>query len=113
MQPMPSPSVDSLVAPFLLPFLSTSQRSRYGGTETASFITQVYNSGYLDEILSGRYDEGTVLLWLVDKDGNKKEITKESTEGDGIGCIIGVCNALAFTGVVVVVVCLLLGLLGN
>ena len=73
----------------------------------------VDNSGYLERLLSGRYDEAISFLWLVDKDGNKKEITKDAIEGDGMGCIIGVCNALAFTGVVVVVVCLLLGLLGN
>jgi len=88
-------------------------KNGWGGIETALIIAQVYNSVYLEEILSGRYDEENLFLWLVDKDGNKKEITKDAIEGDGMGCIIGVCNALAFTGVVVVVVCLLLGLLGN
>ena len=88
-------------------------KNGWGGIGTALSTTQIYNSAYLEEILSGRYDEENLFLWLVDRNGNKKERTKEAIEGDGMGCIIGVCNALAFTGVVVVVVCLLLGLLGN
>jgi len=36
----------------------------------------VDNSGYLERLLSGRYDEDRMFLWLVDKDGNKKEIIK-------------------------------------
>jgi len=83
------------------------------GMEVIPSTYRVYNSSVLEDLLLGLYDEDQNFLWLVDKNGNKKEITKEAIEGDGMGCIIGVCNALAFTGVVVVVVCLLLGLLGN
>ena len=36
----------------------------------------VDNSVYLEDLLSGRYDEGNTFLWLVDKNGNKKEIIK-------------------------------------
>ena len=36
----------------------------------------VDNSGYLERLLSGRYDEGNAFLWLVDKNGIKKEIIK-------------------------------------
>ena len=51
---------------------------------------RVYNSSVLEDLLSGQDDEAISFLWLVDKDGNKKEITKEAIEGDGMGCIIGV-----------------------
>ena len=92
----------------------TYGRDKYGGTGwVVTYSTKIYSSLALEEILSGRHDEAGNFLWLRDKDGIKKEITKEAIEGDGMGCIIGVCNALAFTAVVVVVVFLLLGLLGN
>ena len=89
--------------------------AEYGDTDTEVFIStyRVRNSESLQTLLSGLYDEDQTFLWLIDINGNKKEIAKDAIEGDGMGCIIGVCNALAFTAVVVVVVCLLLGLLGN
>ena len=91
--------------------------AKYGDTDTDTevFIStyRVYSSEFLEDLLSGRYDEAISFLWLVDENGNKKERIIDAIEGDGMGCIIGVCNALAFTAVVVVVVFLLLGLLGN
>ena len=81
--------------------------------DASPYTYGVCDSEFLESLLLGLCDKDRKFLRLVDKDGNKKEITKEAIEGDGMGCIIGVCNALAFTGVVVVVVCLLLGLLGN
>ena len=87
--------------------------AEYGDTEVFISTYRVRNSESLQTLLSGLYDEDQTFLWLIDINGNKKERTKEAIEGDGMGCIIGVCNALAFTSVVVVVVFLLLGLLGN
>ena len=42
------------------------------GTGTALRTSQIYNSDYLERLLSGRYDEGGLFLWLADENGIKK-----------------------------------------
>ena len=46
------------------------------GMEVIPSANRVRNSEFLELLLSGMYDEGNTFLWLVDKDGNKKEIIK-------------------------------------
>ena len=40
------------------------------------YTYRVYNSEFLENLLLGQDDEVINFLWLVDKDGNKKEIIK-------------------------------------
>ena len=40
------------------------------------YTYRVYNSEFLKDLFSARHDEGSNFLWLVDKNGNKKEIIK-------------------------------------
>ena len=54
----------------------TYGRDGYGGTEVFVYACTIYNSEFLERLLSGRYDEDRMFLWLVDKNGNKKEIIK-------------------------------------
>ena len=54
----------------------TYGRDGYGGTEVFSHACTIYNSELLEDLLSGLYDEAISFLWLVDKDGNKKERIK-------------------------------------
>ena len=54
----------------------TYGRDGYGLSEVFVYACTIYNSSVLERLLSGRYDEGGNFLWLVDKDGNKKEIIK-------------------------------------
>jgi len=52
--------------------------AEYGYTDTEVFIStyRVYSSEFLEDLLSGLYDKHQTFLWLVDKDGIKKEIIK-------------------------------------
>jgi len=45
----------------------------WGGTEAIPSTIRVHNSEFLEKLLSGRYDEAISFLWLVDKNGKKKE----------------------------------------
>ena len=51
-------------------------RDKYGLTGMALDITQIYNSEFLERLLSGRHDEAGNFIWLRDKNGIKKEIIK-------------------------------------
>ena len=48
----------------------------YRGTEVFISTYRVYNSEFLEDLLSGLYDKHQIFLWLVDKNGNKKERLK-------------------------------------
>ena len=54
--------------------------AEYGDTytDTEVFIStyRVYNSEFLEDLLSGLYDKHQNFLWLVDRNGIKKEIIK-------------------------------------
>ena len=57
----------------------TYGRDGYGFPEVFEvfvYACTIYNSSVLERLLSLRYDEGGNFLWLVDKNGIKKEITK-------------------------------------
>ena len=51
-------------------------KNGWGGIGTALSTTQIYNSEYLERLLSGRHDEAGNFIWLRDKNGIKKEIIK-------------------------------------
>ena len=51
----------------------------YGFTknwDVSPYTYGVYNSSILEDLLSGRHDEGGNFIWLRDKNGIKKEIIK-------------------------------------
>jgi len=45
----------------------------YRGTEVFISTYRVHNSEFLEDLLSGLYDKYQIFLWLVDKNGIKKE----------------------------------------
>ena len=51
----------------------TYSRDGYELPEVFVSACTIYNSEFLELLLSGMYDEGINFLWLVDKNGNKKE----------------------------------------
>ena len=55
-------------------------RDKYGLTGMALDIAQIYNSEYLERLLSGRHDEAGNFIWLRDKNGIKKDITKDAVK---------------------------------
>ena len=55
----------------------TYGREENGGTGwLVSHSTKIYSSLALENLLLGLWDKDRIFLWLVDKDGIKKEIIK-------------------------------------
>jgi len=54
----------------------TYTRDGGGDTEPVLYVNRVYSSEFLEDLLSGLYDKNQTFIWLVDKDGIKKEIIK-------------------------------------
>ena len=51
-------------------------RDGYGLPEVFVSACTIYNSEFLERLLSGLYDKHQTFLWLIDINGNKKEIIK-------------------------------------